>query len=53
VVIAESGIHTREDVEMLLEAGVRNFLVGEALLMSRNPQKTLLELRGEREIACC
>ncbi|WP_438315301.1 indole-3-glycerol phosphate synthase TrpC [Candidatus Caldatribacterium sp. SIUC1] len=53
VVIAESGIHTREDVETLLEAGVRNFLVGEALLTSRNPQKTLLELRGEREIACC
>ncbi|WP_017872366.1 hypothetical protein [Candidatus Caldatribacterium saccharofermentans] len=53
VVIAESGIHTREDVEMLLEVGVRNFLVGEALLTSPNPAKVLLELRGEREVARC
>lgn len=53
VVIAESGIHTREDVEALLESGVRNFLVGEALLVSWDPLKKLLELRGEREVARC
>jgi len=34
VLVAESGIHEREDVEKLTEAGVRAALVGEALLKS-------------------
>jgi len=53
VVLTESGIHTREDLEMFFERGVRNFLIGEALLTSPNPLGKLLEFRGEREIARC
>lgn len=49
-VIAESGITTRKDVEVLLEAGVRNFLVGGSLLSSRDPAKKLRELQGEEEV---
>ncbi|MEN3184968.1 MAG: indole-3-glycerol-phosphate synthase, partial [Atribacterota bacterium] len=52
-VIAESGIATREDVEVLLEAGVRNFLVGGSLLSSRDPARKLRELQGEETVARC
>ncbi len=52
-VIAESGIATREDVEVLLEAGVRNFLIGGSLLTSKHPAKKLLELQGEGAVARC
>lgn len=53
IVVTESGIHTREDIEVFLEQGVRNFLIGEALLVSRDPLRKLLELKGEREVARC
>lgn len=52
VVIAESGIATREEIAVLLEAGVRNFLIGGSLLTSRNPVEKLRELQGEETIAC-
>lgn len=52
-VIAESGIATREDVRILLEAGVRNFLVGGSLLSSRDPAGKLREFQGEETIARC
>ena len=47
VCIAESGIHTRADVERLLEAGVDGFLIGEALMTSEDPAAHLGTLRGE------
>ena len=37
LVVTESGIHTRENVEMMMENGVYGFLVGEALLREDNP----------------
>ncbi|MFP5212148.1 MAG: indole-3-glycerol phosphate synthase TrpC, partial [Acidobacteriota bacterium] len=34
VVVAESGIHGREQIERLLDAGIHNFLIGESLVKS-------------------
>ncbi|MFQ5913629.1 MAG: indole-3-glycerol phosphate synthase TrpC [Nitrospinota bacterium] len=44
--VAESGIHSREQVERLHRGGFRCFLVGEALMRSPNPAEKLRELRG-------
>lgn len=41
LVVTESGIHTRENVEMMMENGVYGFLVGEALLREDNPGEKL------------
>jgi indole-3-glycerol phosphate synthase len=41
VVIAESGIHTPDDVSRLCRAGVRGFLIGEALVLDRDPEGLL------------
>lgn len=45
-VVSESGIRTREDVERLVEEGVRVFLVGASLLKSGDPTLKLKELLG-------
>jgi len=42
--VAESGIRTREDVERLRAAGFEAFLVGEALLVSGDPEGKMAEL---------
>jgi indole-3-glycerol phosphate synthase len=41
--VAESGIKTKADVDRLANAGFRAFLVGEALVASGNPSRTLQE----------
>ncbi len=46
VVVAESGIETQQDIRRLERVGVRAFLVGEALVRSRNPVAKLAELLG-------
>jgi indole-3-glycerol phosphate synthase len=46
VAIAESGIRTRRDVEVLEAAGYRGFLVGETLLRADDPGVMLRELCG-------
>lgn len=55
--VSESGIRNREDLERLLDAGVRAFLVGETLMRAQDPGVKLRELlakenhpqpRGER-----
>lgn len=53
--VAESGIKSRADVETLEEAGYGAFLVGETLLRSTDPARTLRELRGENttEVKIC
>ncbi|HEY3348534.1 MAG TPA: hypothetical protein VGM13_02010 [Thermoanaerobaculia bacterium] len=53
--VAESGIKSRADVETLEKAGYAAFLVGEALLRSTDPARTLRELRGENatEVKIC
>ncbi len=44
--IAESGIHTREDIKALERGGVNGILIGETLMRSADKKKTLAELRG-------
>jgi indole-3-glycerol phosphate synthase len=49
VVVSESGINTREDIERLTKAGIRSFLVGEALMRAEDIGGKLRELldRGD------
>jgi indole-3-glycerol phosphate synthase len=44
IVVTESGIHTRDDVTLLRNAGVSAFLVGEAFMKAPDPGKALLNL---------
>ncbi|MGA2404429.1 MAG: indole-3-glycerol phosphate synthase TrpC [Syntrophobacteraceae bacterium] len=46
VLVAESGIHTRSDIERLLDAGIWNFLIGESLMRSDDPVRLLKVLHG-------
>ena len=46
VIISESGINTREDIEMLMKAGIHVFLIGESLMCSQNIGLKLKEFRG-------
>jgi indole-3-glycerol phosphate synthase len=48
VLVSESGIRTREDVQKLQKAGVRSVLVGESLMRSGEVASTIAELFGER-----
>lgn len=45
--ISESGIHAREDIRRLTDAGFHAFLVGEHLLQSADPAAALRELAGK------
>ncbi len=44
LVITESGIHSREDVQAMRERGVNAFLVGEAFMRAEDPGAKLREL---------
>jgi indole-3-glycerol phosphate synthase len=44
IVVSESGITTREDVERARRAGARAVLVGEALMRAGDPAETISEL---------
>ncbi len=44
VAVAESGIHGREQMEVLMEAGIFNFLIGESLVKAANPEQHLKTL---------
>jgi indole-3-glycerol phosphate synthase len=46
VLVSESGIHTREDVQKLKEAGVRAVLVGESLMRSSDIAAKMREMFG-------
>lgn len=46
LVVTESGIHSRENVQLMLDHGVRAFLVGEAFMRAEDPGKALTELFG-------
>ena len=46
VKVAESGIHSRKDLERLKAAGFHAFLVGEHLMKSADPAAALRELRS-------
>jgi len=44
LVVTESGIHRRQDVELMREHGVASFLVGEAFMREPDPGEALREL---------
>ncbi len=44
IVVTESGIHTREDVQRMRNHGVHGFLVGEAFMRAADPGAKLAEL---------
>lgn len=46
IVISESGIETRKDIETLKKAGVDGVLIGESLLRSKNIPAKIRELMG-------
>ena len=46
IVVSESGINTREDIETLMKAGIRSFLVGEALMRAEDIGGKLRDLLG-------
>ena len=50
VAVAESGIHERGQIERLLEAGLWNFLIGESLVRSPDPELFLGQLMGKKGI---
>lgn len=48
IVVAESGIRRRQDIERLMDAGIRAFLIGEHLVTAADAGKKLREFKGER-----
>jgi len=49
VIVSESGIHKRDDVKRLLEAGVHAMLVGESLIKAADAGAKLKELTGAQD----
>ena len=49
IAVLESGIATREDVRAAVDAGASAILVGEALMRSADPARTVRTLVGEEE----
>ena len=48
VAVAESGIQSREDIEKLMDAGIRNFLIGESLIRAPDAKAFLRTLLGAK-----
>ncbi len=46
IIVSESGIHKREDVLQILEAGAKAMLVGESLVRAENIGARIQDLRG-------
>ncbi len=44
IIITESGIHTRDDVQLMLDNAVYGFLVGEVFMRAESPGKKMREL---------
>ena len=47
LVVSESGINTRSQIELMEKVGVHAFLIGEALMGAKDPARKLRELKGE------
>ena len=47
IVVAESGINERKDIESLMQAGIHAFLIGEALITAPDIGKKLRAFKGE------
>ena len=48
IVVAESGIKTADDIKLFSGLGINNFLIGNALMTSKDIKKTLKELKSGR-----
>ena len=48
IAVAESGIKSREDIEKLMDAGIRNFLIGESLVRAPDAIAFLRTLLGAK-----
>ncbi len=46
IMIAESGIRSRREIEILMAAGIHAFLVGETLMCAEDMAAKLKELMG-------
>ena len=46
IVITESGIRSREDVQFMRSHGVHSFLIGETFMRASEPGRALAELFG-------
>ncbi len=46
LIITESGIHTHEDVQLMLDNGIYTFLVGEVFMRAESPGQKMRELFG-------
>lgn len=46
IIVAESGIHSRDDIERLNQAGVHAVLIGEAIVTAASPEVKIRELMG-------
>jgi indole-3-glycerol phosphate synthase len=44
--VAESGIHSREDIDRLKASGIWNFLIGESIVRSKDPKAFIQKLLG-------
>ena len=59
IMISESGLHSPESLHRLQSLGFCGFLIGEALMRARDPEKALRDLIVEaedpdlRQISCC
>jgi indole-3-glycerol phosphate synthase len=49
IVVAESGIRGRQDIEVLMVAGIRAFLIGEHLVAAADAGRKLREFKGEQK----
>ena len=47
IVVAESGIKERKDVESLMRSGINAFLIGESLITAPDIGKKLRTFKGE------
>ncbi len=47
IIVAESGIKSRQDIEALMKAGIYNFLIGESIVRSKKPADFIKSLKGE------
>lgn len=44
LIITESGIHTQEDIQLMLDNGIYSFLIGEAFMKADSPGKKMREI---------
>ena len=47
VAVAASGIRSRKDIDMIIDSGIWNFLIGESLVRAKNPKEFLESLHGK------